>query len=205
MSIASMVDAKLLRESLTTPPAQPVAPAEGGGPPLAPAPPAPVGVPSGIVNQLMKWVPTETITLYVAFLAVLGPLVPPEGGQICNLNFAGRWKAVWIFAGISALIAIGLTAAKAKRGGTNFSWPIFEMITAPIAFGAWALALPVDAIAANVRLQHCDRSFLGHGSNNRSSHNRQRSRQGSELHPNPNRIALRGVTPFLVLSKPRHG
>jgi hypothetical protein len=130
-----MVDAKLVRQPLA---------ANGG----APAPPAPVGVPSTIVDQLTTFIPTETITLYVAYLAALGAISIPSGQHIWNVDFTSRWIGVAGFALVSSLLAIGLTYGKARQSQRVFTWPIFELITAPVAFAAWAVALPDTPLSA---------------------------------------------------------
>jgi hypothetical protein len=136
VSIASMVDTKLVRERPVEEPPAPVSQ------PGAPAQPAPVGVPTNIVNQLTRYVPTETITLYIAFLAAIGSLTIPSGSEVCQISFTSRWIGLAIFAVVSSLLALGLTYGKARQSKQAFTWPIFEMIVAPIAFSAWALALP---------------------------------------------------------------
>jgi len=122
MSIAAMVDAKLVREHTQTTA-------------------TPAGVPTNIVNQLTRWIPTETITLYVALLAVFGPL-NATADNLCKLSFTSRWVAVAAFAVVSTLLALGLTYGKARALNKRFTWPWFEMATSPVAFAAWALALP---------------------------------------------------------------
>jgi hypothetical protein len=58
------------------------------------------------------------------------------------LSFTSRWVGLTLFAVVSSLLALGLTYGKARQSKQAFTWPIFEMIVAPIAFAAWALALP---------------------------------------------------------------
>jgi hypothetical protein len=95
-----------------------------------------------MINQLTRFIPTETIVLYVAYLAALGALIVPPGQDSCQASFTGRWTGVIAFAAASALLALGLTYGKGLRAGQPFKWPIFEMIVAPIAFCAWAFSLP---------------------------------------------------------------
>lgn len=129
MSVAAMVDTKLVREN--------PAPAPQPG-----APPEPAGVPTGIVNQLTRWIPSETILLYVALLAALGTIEPVEGREIHELDYTSRWVALWIFLGVTALLVLGLSFGKTRRTQMAFRWPVFEMLVAPLAFAAWAVALP---------------------------------------------------------------
>lgn len=141
MSVASMVDAKLVREKAQNV-AQLLQVAPGQPPPTTQPPPAPVGVPTNIVNQVTRFFPTEAITLYVAYLAILGALTAPAGERLCQLSYTSRWAGVAVGALFNALLALGLTYGKAGQSQQPFCWPIFEMLTAPVAFVAWALALP---------------------------------------------------------------
>jgi len=147
-----MIDTKLVRENPApappaAPPGGPAAPdAAPGGPPAAPgaapATPAPTGVSTGIVNQLTRWIPSETILLYVALLAAIGTLKPVEGKELHELDYSSRWIALWIFLGVTALLVLGLSYGKARRSSKAFRWPFFELLIAPIAFAGWAVALP---------------------------------------------------------------
>jgi hypothetical protein len=129
MSIASMVDAKLIREQAADP-----------------NPPSPVGVSTNLVNQLTRWIPSETITLYVAILALFGDIKLTATQRVCDLSFTGRTGAV-IGGGVaSAALALLLTYGKARTNKKAFAWPIFEIIAAPTAFVAWALALPATPL-----------------------------------------------------------
>ena len=72
-----MSDAKLVRESYANRTANRVEKAIGlknlveKPAPTAEESPQPVGVSQPVVQQLVRWIPTETITLYVAVIAVL--------------------------------------------------------------------------------------------------------------------------------------
>jgi hypothetical protein len=138
-----MVDAKLVRES-QVPAVAGVGMQSAGGQAGAPAP---NGVPTNMVNQLTRFVPTETLTLYVAYLTALGGLSVRQEQDVCWASFSGRWIGVIAFALVSAALALGLTYGKAKRSNQSFTWPIFEMITAAVAFCAWAFALPDTPLA----------------------------------------------------------
>jgi hypothetical protein len=126
VSIVSMADAKVQREN-PKPDAKDVQPA---------------GVPQTILNQLMRYIPTESIVLYVAVLALFTPLQAPEGKTVADLSFQGRWINFLAFVGLTVLLVPLLYAGKARAAGKTFRLPRFEMAVAPIAFAAWALALP---------------------------------------------------------------
>jgi len=126
MSIVSMADAKVQREN-PKPPAKDVQPA---------------GVPQTILNQLMRYIPTESIVLYVAVLALFSPLKAPEGKTVADLSFQGRWITFIAFISLTLILVPLLYLGKARAAGKTFTTPIFEMAVAPLAFSAWALALP---------------------------------------------------------------
>ena len=122
-----MVDNKVLREK-----------SKAGDTPSTPS-----GVPSNVVNQLVVYVPTEIITLWVAVIAVLNDPKAPEGKAICHAD----WSTHWVLAGGIAVVATLLTLGFAYRkfadtDGVDFKWPLFGMMAAPLAFLAWAVALP---------------------------------------------------------------
>jgi hypothetical protein len=139
MSISAMINNRVAAQLSQTPPPAALAPR---GEPVGGAPPAPVGVKSTVVDQLTNYIPTETITLYVAYIAALGTLTAPAGKVLSDASFTSRWVGVGVFALVSALLALGLQYGTSRRNGIPFKWPLFEMISAPVAFIAWALALP---------------------------------------------------------------
>lgn len=94
-----------------------------------------IGIATELISQVTRWVPTETITIYVTLLALLAPLTSHSH------NFTSRWLLFSIIIAANPVVVILLTMAKTKAGDA-FKFPIFEMIVAPIAFAAWAFALP---------------------------------------------------------------
>jgi uncharacterized membrane protein len=121
MSLVSMVDTNLARQQAQDP--RKVSPAE------------PVGVSTNLINQITRWIPTETITVYVALLALVAPLTAHSP------SFTSRWVLFWLVTAANPLVVVLLAMAKTKTGD-SFKLPAFEMIIAPIAFAAWAFALP---------------------------------------------------------------
>jgi uncharacterized membrane protein len=99
------------------------------------SPSKPVGVSTNLINQITRWIPTETITVYVALLALVAPLAPHSP------SFTSRWVLFWVATAANPVVVILLAMAKTKSG-ERFKTPVFEMIIAPIAFAAWAFALP---------------------------------------------------------------
>ena len=99
MSIASMVDTKLTLQQAQDP--------------QKASPEQPVGVSTNIVNQITRWIPTETITVYVALLALVAPLAPHSP------SFTSRWVLFWLMTAANPVVVILLTMAK-KQSGDRF-------------------------------------------------------------------------------------
>lgn len=121
MSLASMVDTKLVLQQAKDQ--------------HRASPQQPVGVSTNIANQITRWIPTETITVYVALLALVAPLAPHSP------SFTSRWILFGLMTAANPLVVVLLVMAK-KEGGVKFTLPVFEIIVASIAFAAWAFALP---------------------------------------------------------------
>jgi hypothetical protein len=121
MSIASMVDTRMALQQ--------------GVDKNKPSPAKSLGVSTGIVDQITRWIPTETITAYVALLALLAPLSRHAP------SYQSRWILLGIVVAANPLVVLLLAMAKSQPGD-DFSLPVFEMLIAPIAFAAWAFALP---------------------------------------------------------------
>jgi hypothetical protein len=145
MSIVSMVDNKVIQEMRNSEEnaaaAAEVAAAAAGEP--APDPGTPTGVPSSVVNQLVAYIPTEVITLWVALIAVLNDPKPPVGKAMCQANWSTHWKLAAAATVVSALLTLGFAYRKfADTPGVQFKLPWFGMFAAPAGFLAWAVALP---------------------------------------------------------------
>ncbi len=121
MSIATMVDTRLALAQAADK--------------SKPSPDKPVGVSTGVANQITRWIPTETISVYVALLALLVPLSNRAP------SFESRWILFGIVTAVNPIVVILLMMAKTQPDD-KFAWPVFEMVVAPIAFAAWAFALP---------------------------------------------------------------
>jgi hypothetical protein len=121
MSLASMVDTKLA--------------AQKAGDPQSPSPDQPLGVSTNIVNQITRWIPTETITVYVALLALVAPVAAHSP------SYTSRWVLFWLMTAANPVVVILLVMAK-KQPKDTFHFPLFEIVIATIAFAAWSFALP---------------------------------------------------------------
>lgn len=124
MSLNGMVDAKLAREQ--------------GQNSQKPSLPSPVGVETGVINQLTRWIPTESITIYVALLGLFGTMTIKDGQSLADLDYTARWGLMLGVAVATPFIVVLLTMAKSDE----FKWPVFEMVVGTGAFAAWAVALP---------------------------------------------------------------
>ena len=56
-------------------------------------------------------------------------------------SYESRWILLGIVVAANPLVVLLLAMAKSQPGD-DFSFPVFEMLIAPIAFAAWAFALP---------------------------------------------------------------
>jgi uncharacterized membrane protein len=120
MSIASMVDTAVARQQADDP--HKVSPA------------VPAGVSTNLVNQITRWIPTETITIYIALLALLA-------SQPASSSFTSRWVLFGALVAVNPLVVVLVMMAKSTTANP-FKLPVFEMVVAPVAFAAWAFALP---------------------------------------------------------------
>jgi hypothetical protein len=109
----------------------------------AAAPTASAASPSPLA-QLVKYVPTETITLYVAVQAALGDLTAPTGKSISDADFTSRWVWMWIMFGITLVLTTALSYRSQKNANKTapFRMPYFDISAAGAAFLVWALSLP---------------------------------------------------------------
>ncbi len=103
----------------------------------------PPSVPSSPLSQLVTYIPTETLTLYVALQAALGDVAAPQGGKVSDADFTARWAWTWILFLVTLLLAVGLSyRAQRNIDVVKFKLPVFEALAAGAAFLVWALALP---------------------------------------------------------------
>lgn len=147
MSITSMCDAKLMNEQPSQRPATSFEKAVGLRT-LVERPqsargstPRPPKVPPTVLGQLVRWIPTESLTLYVAFLGVLDPIRTGADGRVSEADFTGRWVSLGVFLALTVVIVLLVHVAKVRRTREPFRWPVFEMVVSSVAFVAWAMAL----------------------------------------------------------------
>ncbi|WP_432124860.1 hypothetical protein [Streptomyces sp. C10-9-1] len=100
--------------------------------------------PSGPLAQLFSFIPTETLSVYLAIETALGVAVAPKGQPVCKADFEARW--LWVLALAIATIALtwALSYRKQKQASQTdpFRFPIVEVAAATSGFLIWALSLP---------------------------------------------------------------
>jgi len=90
---------------------------------------------TNLISQITRWIPTETVSVYVVLLALLAPV----NGS--SPSFTSRWVLFAVMTAANPVVVILLTMARTDKGDV-FKLPVFEMIIASVAFAAWAFALP---------------------------------------------------------------
>jgi hypothetical protein len=98
------------------------------------------------IRTLTTYIPTETLTLYVAVLAALQPApkepAAPPSWAIFLCFLIGTPLVIWL-----------VYITKAKTSGkpipwAPLKWPLWEMAAGTIAYVAWAFALPTTPFAS---------------------------------------------------------
>jgi len=94
---------------------------------------------SAPLEALVRYIPAESIALYIALLGAVGS----------GSGYGGRWVAFWIFLGATpALVGVDW-AVKARRAtgldsALTGSLLAFNLVAATFAFAAWAFSLPAS-------------------------------------------------------------
>ncbi len=100
---------------------------------------------SNRASMLIKYIPTESVTLYVAAVAATPALQSmwPKDNKTWYVTLF-----YWIFASLTPVIVFLLYTAKRKYTNTTPTipslpqWPWWKIIASTIAFLAWTLAVP---------------------------------------------------------------
>ncbi|GIE85151.1 hypothetical protein [Actinoplanes regularis] len=105
-------------------------------------------VAGSVLTQLVKYVPTETISVYLAVQAALGTVRVPPGHAECEASFATRWIWLVVLAAATLLLTLGLAYRSQKQVApeARFKPPIVEPVAAVAAFLVWALSLPTTPL-----------------------------------------------------------
>jgi len=98
------------------------------------------------IEALTKYIPTESITLYVATLAALPAIATMAPWFTPSV-------AYWLFAALTPVLLLVLRLRQSALDGKNWKvppseWPIWRMVASTIAFLVWALAVPGNAVAS---------------------------------------------------------
>jgi hypothetical protein len=112
--------------------------APGGGVP-APLPK------SDVLAQLLHYMPTEIVVLYITLVGLM-PQIPPADGDkrsLWDYDFRPRWLAFVICLALVPLAVGAVRAVRDQTANQKFEWPWLEFALAPVAFVAWAVALPL--------------------------------------------------------------
>lgn len=93
---------------------------------------------------LTKYIPTESLTLYVA-------TVSSQKALTTLLPWLTAGVAYWFFFVVTPGIMLGLFVRKLAVAGKNWKihpkdWPWWKMFASAIAFAVWALAVPGNPI-----------------------------------------------------------
>jgi hypothetical protein len=120
------------------------APAAGPAGVAGPAGGAPA--PDERFEALTKYIPTETITIFVATMSALLAIAKLKGAAGFDMTY-WAWVAYIACALLTPILVwaiafIAFRPKKAAQPDAVFKWPIFRMIAATIAFLVWALAVP---------------------------------------------------------------
>ncbi|GAA2891474.1 hypothetical protein Acy02nite_14420 [Actinoplanes cyaneus] len=101
-----------------------------------------------VLTQLVKYVPTETISVYLAVQAALGTVTTPAGRATCEASFTSRWVWLILLGVATVLLTIGLSYRSQKQVApqARFRVPIVESTAATSAYLVWALALPTTPL-----------------------------------------------------------
>lgn len=102
---------------------------------------------STALKTLTTYVPTETLTLYVALVAALQPTA-----NVAKTSSTGDWIAFWIFLFFTPLaiwitFATKLASDKKQLPLRLRYWPKWEMTAGTLAYVAWAMGLPDSPFA----------------------------------------------------------
>jgi hypothetical protein len=105
------------------------------------------GIPAGILNTIVGWVPTETLGLYVGVQAVLPELKVKPNAAPCTADYTDRWVLFISLLLVSLVLVPIYTLIKCRgsatgAGQTAFKMPVLEMGLTGLAFALWAFSLP---------------------------------------------------------------
>lgn len=141
MSINSLTETEVRRRVRERAAAMGGAAAAGGGPPNNPDPG------NNALSQLVKYIPTESITLYVAAISAAAALK----------SFSPRITEAsiyWFFGILTPLLFVFIYLGKRRTAGFPIipplsQWPWWKIFACTVAFFVWALAVPGNPYVKN--------------------------------------------------------
>lgn len=129
MSIAALADIRLQRTEANPSTATPDAPKTTAG------------VPVGVINTLVQWVPTETLATYVAVQAIMPAVDLSKVKSATEADYGSRWLLFWVMLVFTAVLVPIYAKIKTNASSSKFEWPLLEMGISIAAFTLWVVAL----------------------------------------------------------------
>ncbi|GAA4600423.1 hypothetical protein BJY16_003515 [Actinoplanes octamycinicus] len=105
-------------------------------------------VAGSVLTQLVKYVPTETISIYLAVQAALGTVTVPPGARECDADYTSRWLWLILLGVATVLLTLGLAYRSQKQVAPDdrFTIPLVEPAAAAAAYLVWSLSLPTTPL-----------------------------------------------------------
>jgi hypothetical protein len=102
---------------------------------------------SDVLAQLLRYTPTEIVVLYITLVGLL-PQIPPANDKrsLWEYDFRPRWTAFVVCLALVPLAVAAVQAVRDRAAQKAFEWPWLEFGLAPVAFVAWAIALPLSPL-----------------------------------------------------------
>lgn len=115
---------------------------------VAAAPPQvnPAQVAETAINALVKYIPTEVVTLYIACVSAL-PAVQKDFQAVTSVRM--YWGFVVLTPILFILIYYNQLAVANQPFPKFLQWPWWRIVASTIAFSVWALAVPNDFFSTN--------------------------------------------------------
>lgn len=92
-----------------------------------------------ILSGLTRYIPTESITLYVAAVSAVPTI--KVNIPVFTVPFA-YWCCLAFTPVLQLLMFLQKGAVAGQPVGNPSTWPIWRMVAGTVAFGVWALAVP---------------------------------------------------------------
>lgn len=130
-------------------------PAAGGhhSSPATPAKPAGASSTAGAIEALIKYIPTESVALYIAAVAAVPSLETLYGAGSLRVV---RASVYWGFAlVVTPLLFVLILLAKRREAGLppvppRKEFPAWDFVAATVAFSVWAILIPNGPIEGAV-------------------------------------------------------